>query len=80
MRNGKNAVPHVLWSVLLFIIQTDQCMSVSLSEWVHIWERECEKIERNYQLSEFSSAYFFSQCISVHFVCTVVTAIEVCRR
>lgn len=59
MRNGKNAVPHVLWSVLLFIIQTDQCMSVSLSEWVHIWERECEKIERNYQLSEFSSAYFF---------------------
>lgn len=59
MRNGKNVVPHVLWSVLLFIIQTDQCMSVSLSEWVHIWERECEKIERNYQLSEFSSPYFF---------------------
>lgn len=34
-------------------------ISACLSEWVHIWERECEKIERNYQLSEFSSAYFF---------------------
>lgn len=80
MRNGKNVVPHVLWSVLLFIIQTDQCMSVSLSEWVHIWERECEKIERNYQAVRIFICIFFSQCISVHFGCTVVTAIEVCRR